>query len=135
MLRSQKDRAPTGVVRLLAAFDEYLLGWRRRDLVLDPAYARRIYPGGGVLRPSLLVDGRLVGTWRLTPAQVEPFEPLSKTIAAAVAAELRQKGFDAHVVGNHVEVRNATRAEVRRALAHRLSTTYAAEHVRVVVRP
>jgi predicted anti-sigma-YlaC factor YlaD len=36
-----------------------------------------------------------------------------------VAAELRQKGFDARAVGKRVEVRNATRAEVTRALANR----------------
>ena len=37
----------------------------------------------------------------------------------AVAAELRAKGFDAQVRGNRVRVRNATRAEVRRALQSR----------------
>lgn len=36
-----------------------------------------------------------------------------------VAAELRSKGFDARVVGNHVEVRNATRKQVAHALAGR----------------
>jgi hypothetical protein len=39
--------------------------------------------------------------------------------ATAVAAELRRKGFDARAAGNRVEVRNATRAEVRRALGDR----------------
>jgi len=39
--------------------------------------------------------------------------------AEEVAAELRQKGFDAQAVGNRVEVRGATRAEVERALANR----------------
>jgi anti-sigma factor RsiW len=39
--------------------------------------------------------------------------------AAEVAAELRQKGFDAQAAGNQVEVRNTTRAEVERALANR----------------
>ena len=39
--------------------------------------------------------------------------------AEQVAAQLRQKGFDAQVVRNRVEVRNATRAQVLRALANR----------------
>jgi len=39
--------------------------------------------------------------------------------AAQVAAELRQKGFDAQAVGNRVEVRGATRAQVRSALQSR----------------
>ena len=39
--------------------------------------------------------------------------------ADAVAAELRRKGFSAEVVGDHVEVRGATRAQVRQALSGR----------------
>jgi anti-sigma factor RsiW len=39
--------------------------------------------------------------------------------AAAVADELRRKGLAARVVGNSVEVRYATRAEVQRALRNR----------------
>lgn len=39
--------------------------------------------------------------------------------ADAVASELRRKGFTARVVGDHVEVRNAARQEVRRALRGR----------------
>jgi anti-sigma factor RsiW len=41
--------------------------------------------------------------------------------ADSVAAELRRKGFAAEVVGNHVEVRGATRSEVKRALSQTLS--------------
>jgi hypothetical protein len=37
--------------------------------------------------------------------------------ADQVVTELRAKGFDARVVGKHVEVRGATRAEVERALS------------------
>jgi anti-sigma factor RsiW len=39
--------------------------------------------------------------------------------ATAVADELRRKGLAARVVGNSVEVRDATRAEVERALGNR----------------
>jgi anti-sigma factor RsiW len=58
-----------------------------------------------------------------------PTEDSESTFSAAgtveaVADELRRKGFDARVVRNHVEVHDATRAEVRRALEgrHALST-------------
>jgi DNA glycosylase AlkZ-like len=70
-------------VRLLYRFDDYLLGWRGRDLVLSPRFARRIQAGGGWIHPAVVVDGRVVGTWRLTAGAggrlavaVEPFEPL-----------------------------------------------------------
>jgi Putative zinc-finger len=39
--------------------------------------------------------------------------------AESVAAELRARGLDAEVVRNHVEVRDASRADVRRALRGR----------------
>ena len=39
--------------------------------------------------------------------------------ATTVADELRRKGIRARVVGNSVEVRDATRAEVERALENR----------------
>jgi hypothetical protein len=50
------------VVRLLGRFDDYLLGWRGRDLVLDPRFARRVQAGGWV-HPAVVVDGRVAGTW------------------------------------------------------------------------
>jgi hypothetical protein len=73
-------RSPAGdpVVRLLGRFDDYLLGWRGRDLVLDERFARRVAAGGWV-HPVVVVDGRVAGTWRAGRAggrlevAVEPF--------------------------------------------------------------
>jgi hypothetical protein len=65
-------------VRLLGRFDGYLLGWRGRDLVLDPRFARRVAAGGWV-HPVVVVDGRVAGTWRARrtggrlEVTVEPF--------------------------------------------------------------
>ena len=59
-----RSRAGEPVVRLLGRFDDYLLGWRGRELVLDPRFARRIQAGGGWVHPALVVDGRVAGTWR-----------------------------------------------------------------------
>ena len=84
-------------VRLLYRFDDYLLGWRGRDLVLSPRFARRIQAGGGWIHPAVLVDGRVVGTWRLAAKAgdsltiaVEPFEPLDGALPdlEAEAADL-----------------------------------------------
>jgi len=54
-------QAPT--VRLLPAFDTYLLGYRERDLGVPVEYARRVHPGGGIIRPVLMIDGRTAGVW------------------------------------------------------------------------
>ena len=51
------------VVRLLPAFDEYLLGWKDRQLIASAPQWEAIQRGGGWLHPVVLVDGRAVGTW------------------------------------------------------------------------
>jgi Winged helix DNA-binding domain len=78
--RSSAGSSAAGpVVRLLGRFDDYLLGWRDRDLILDPAFARRIQAGGGWIHPAVVVDGRVAGTWRARRSgdrldvTVEPF--------------------------------------------------------------
>ena len=49
---------------LLAGFDEYLLGYKDRDAVLEPARAEKIAPGAnGVFRPMIVVGGQIAGTW------------------------------------------------------------------------
>jgi hypothetical protein len=50
---------------LLPGFDEFVLGYADRTEVLDAAHADRIVPGGnGMFRPTVVRDGRVVGTWR-----------------------------------------------------------------------
>jgi hypothetical protein len=65
-------------VRLIPAYDEYLLGWKSRDLAVPEPYRRRIHPGGGVLKAAVLVGALVRGTWRMpkTGVAVEPYEPL-----------------------------------------------------------
>lgn len=57
--------SPAGpIVRLVPGYDPYLLGYRRRDLAVDPEHARAVHPGGGVLHSTILVDGRAAATWK-----------------------------------------------------------------------
>ncbi|HSJ56089.1 MAG TPA: crosslink repair DNA glycosylase YcaQ family protein, partial [Anaerolineae bacterium] len=48
---------------LLPRFDEYLLGYKERAAVLDPVHAKRVNAGGGMPKPTVMVDGEIVGTW------------------------------------------------------------------------
>jgi hypothetical protein len=63
------------ITRLLPAFDTYLLGYRSRSFCVPEARARAVWPGGGIVRPTVVVDGCGVGTWRRvgTRVEVEPF--------------------------------------------------------------
>jgi hypothetical protein len=95
-LDEQMAAEPT--VHLLPGYDAYLLGYRSRALILDEEHARRVHPGGGVIRPALLVDGLVAGTWRLerraaaTKVVIEPFAPLARDIIALVETEVASLG-------------------------------------------
>jgi len=85
-------------VRLLPAFDAYVLGYRDRDLFLAPEFAGRIQAGGGWIHPAMVVDGRIAGTWKLRRGRgrasvvVDPFEPLRRARLAELEAEVADVG-------------------------------------------
>ena len=98
MLKTQAKRlgeaAERGrVVRLLPSFDTYLLGYHNRGLVLPGKHARRILPGGGLVHPALLVDGRVLGRWRVARNRnaaevvVEPFQALGRDVRRLLQVE------------------------------------------------
>ncbi|WP_052423516.1 winged helix DNA-binding domain-containing protein [Nonomuraea candida] len=80
------------VVRLAPAFDEYLMGWRDRTPVLAAEHTRKVFPGGGVLRPFVLVDGVIRGVWGRKGAQVEvrPFAELPGGLLEEETADVRR---------------------------------------------
>jgi hypothetical protein len=85
-----RPAVPRGPVplRLVPAYDELLLGWRDRTPVVAAEHARRVHPGGGLLRAVVLEDGRAVGTWQLRAGRVtvKPFAEIRDT--AGLAAEI-----------------------------------------------
>jgi hypothetical protein len=58
-------------VRLLPRFDSYLLGHRDRALIMRPEHDKAVRPGGGILAATLVVDGRVEGTWKLERGRPE----------------------------------------------------------------
>ena len=91
------ETAGNHAVRLLGAFDTYLLGYRDRSVLLDPRFATRVQAGGGIVHPTVTVDGEVVGTWRFhrrkdaVDVAVQPFARLDSRISRLVdeeAAEL-----------------------------------------------
>lgn len=86
------------VVRLLGAYDNYLLGYRDRTAMLDPAFARRINAGGGVIHPALVADGRVLGRWAAERARgrvtvlVEPFGPIPRPVREGLKSEVAAVG-------------------------------------------
>jgi hypothetical protein len=85
-------------LHLLPMYDNLLLGYASRDWIVDKACARRIHPGGGIIHPSIIVDGQVVGTWRRKPRkngvtiQVEPFERFDAEMLPLLEAEAQDIG-------------------------------------------
>jgi len=52
---------------VLPGFDEYLLGFKDRALMVDDEHKQAIIPGGnGVFQSTVVRDGRVVATWKRT---------------------------------------------------------------------
>jgi len=87
--------APTGAVRLVPAFDQYVLGAERvlPDLLLPAPKRAQVYRPQAWISPVLLVDGRMLGVWKherkgkTVSIGIEPFSPLPSAIRDAAAAE------------------------------------------------
>ena len=51
-------------VLLLPGFDEFLLGYQDRSLVLAAEHANKVVPGGnGVFKKTIVAGGEVIGTW------------------------------------------------------------------------
>jgi hypothetical protein len=95
---------------LLPGFDEYMLGYTDRSAALPAQHASRIVPGGnGVFRPTLVVDGQVVGTWTCSLSK----NPASKSRVPKGSASKRS----AVVMLAPFDPRTPLTAAVRRAIA------------------
>ena len=100
------DEEPGGV-RLLWHYDVYVIACHPRDHLI-PEQRERIFLRGAGPSPTLLVDGRVAGTWRRTQRgkrmeiAVEPFRRLTRADLAAVrddaARVARTYGAEAELV-------------------------------------
>jgi hypothetical protein len=79
----------------LPGFDEYLLGFKDRSLMLAPEHKQAIIPGGnGVFQATIVRGGRVIGTWKRSVARgrtvvdVRPLVPLGGADRARVEAAL-----------------------------------------------
>lgn len=87
-----RTKSSKRTVRLLPAFDSYLLAYANRDLVVPKDRKKYIYHGGQTL-PGVAVDGEVAGTWRYERQgkrlviDVSPFQPFDGQIKTLVSKE------------------------------------------------
>ncbi|WP_431096039.1 winged helix DNA-binding domain-containing protein [Polaromonas aquatica] len=96
-LPARQPSTPT--VHLLAGFDEYLLGYTDRTPIIDSAEAGKVMTPNGLFRPTLLIDGRVAGTWQAETKKgaltlsIAPFAPSalsSRKLGAALQAQAQR---------------------------------------------
>lgn len=103
-LGSLRDAEPVKTVRLLPAFDQYVVAATRHAThLLDGGTPEKVYRPQGWLSPVLLVNGMLAGVWsqerrggRAT-VTVEPFRSLSAGVRKAVLNEVDRVADPAEV--------------------------------------
>jgi Winged helix DNA-binding domain len=82
---------PTGAVRLVPAFDQYVLGPGTGDpRVIPPGRRAAVSRQAGWISPVVLVDGAIRGTWELTGDEVRVawFEEAGRPPRAKINAEV-----------------------------------------------
>jgi hypothetical protein len=88
----EESAHPSHTVRLLPAFDTYLLGYENREFAVPAKYHSRVFHGGEIV-PTILVDGCAAGTWRYEQRgkqvriTVTPFSSFAKSIREMIAHE------------------------------------------------
>jgi Winged helix DNA-binding domain len=110
-LQGARDRLPpAGQLRLLGAFDAYMLGYRSRDFAVPAEGVAAVKEGGGGwIRPVIVEDGRVIGGWRSVRTDrgleisLDPLRPLSAARRSAIDAEIedigRFEGLPARLAG------------------------------------
>jgi hypothetical protein len=83
------DAVPPRTVRLLPAFDPYVVGTRPREHLVTPEHEARIFRPQGWISPVVLVDGAAAGVWKHERGRVELdlFDPISKAAHRAIDEE------------------------------------------------
>jgi hypothetical protein len=54
---------------LLPGYDEFILGYTNRSDIIDSKYMKRITPGGGLFIPTIVIYGKIAGTWKRIPTK------------------------------------------------------------------
>ncbi len=91
-------RASAPNIRFLPRYDAYCLGYASRDFMIAAAQAKKLHPGGGLIRSCLSIDGEAMASWKLEKRRaggritIAPYTKLDAALAPLLEAEARQLG-------------------------------------------
>jgi hypothetical protein len=84
--------------RLLPWFDEFLVAYKDRSAVLESANVKQVNAGGGMLNPTMISHGQVIGTWKSVlkkdkvTLHLTPFRPLEETEKYSLAVAVKRYG-------------------------------------------
>jgi hypothetical protein len=87
------DPATPAPVRLVAEFDNLVLAHADRTRVISPQNRERLFTANGIFPGTVLVDGFVLGIWRITRSRgaavltIEMFEPIARRDRDAITSE------------------------------------------------
>jgi hypothetical protein len=87
------DPATPAPVRLVAEFDNLVLAHADRTRVISPQNRERLFTANGIFPGTVLVDGFVLGIWRITRSRgaavltIEMFEPVARRDRDAITGE------------------------------------------------
>ncbi|HEY3476744.1 MAG TPA: winged helix DNA-binding domain-containing protein [Anaerolineales bacterium] len=96
--KSGLGESSSSAAYLLSNYDEYTVGYTDRSAIFDGAHADKLGSRESILTQTLLIDGRVAGTWKRTLKKnevvidVAPFTVLNKAQNQAVIAAAREYG-------------------------------------------
>jgi hypothetical protein len=85
-------------LRLLPGFDEYLLGYKDRSLVLDPSLATKIVPGNnGMFLPTLILQKQVAGIWKRIPSKKQSMVQITPFVSPSRSARKELQNLADHL--------------------------------------
>jgi len=98
-----------GGVHLLPQWDEFLLGYKSRDVTLPDEHVAKVVPGRNlVFQPTVVVDGEVAGVWRRQEGRrtvALDVTPLTRLTAKARRGLEASSAAYGHFLGRDVELR------------------------------
>jgi len=95
---SESEEDAAGDPHLLPSFDEYLVAYKDRSEAVEARFSKQVIGINGLFNASLVIDGRIVGTWKRNidktglTVELSPFRALLKKEQKSLDKTARRYG-------------------------------------------